>query len=121
MFKKRTDMKLETIENLQGGKGKAQLLEIFSQDELKGKCRLFKKITLEPGCSIGTHSHDQEEEIYYILSGKGIVEDNGKVFEIEAGDALKTGGGEFHSITNNGTEPLVFMAVVIFLIKMEGM
>jgi len=113
MFKKSTDMELKIVESLRGGKGETKLLEIFSKDELRGKCRMFNKITLEPGCSIGTHPHHQEEEIYYVLSGKGIVEDNGKTYEIEPGDALKTGGGEFHSITNNGTEPLVFMAVIL--------
>ena len=64
---------------------------------------MFNKITLEPGCSIGTHPHHQEEEIYYVLSGKGIVEDNGKTYEIEPGDALKTGGGEFTPLPT--TEP----------------
>ncbi len=113
MFKARSDMSTDIREKMRGGTGQVQLLNVFYADEFKGKCRLFSKITLEPGCSIGTHVHDQEEEIYFVLSGKGIVDDNGQLRDIGPGDALKTGGGEYHSITNNGNEPLVFMAVIL--------
>jgi mannose-6-phosphate isomerase-like protein (cupin superfamily) len=113
MFKNHSEMTVEVREKMRGGNGKVQLLNIFNSDEFKGKCRMFSQVTLEPGCSIGTHMHDQEEEIYYILSGNGIADDNGQLREIGPGDAIKTGGGEFHSITNNGVEPLVFLAVIL--------
>lgn len=113
MFKKKSEMTLEVREKMRGGNGQVKMLNIFSPDEIMGKCRLFNKVILEPGCSIGTHAHDQEEEIYYILSGKGVVDDNGQTREIGPGDALKTGGGETHSITNNGEEPLVFIAAIL--------
>lgn len=113
MVKNQKDMKVEVREKMRGGNGQVQLMHIFNSDEFKGKCRMFSQITLEPGCSIGKHEHDQEEEIYYILSGNGIADDNGQLVEIGPGDAIKTGGGEFHSITNNGTEPMTFLAVVL--------
>lgn len=113
MFKKLSDMTIEIRENMRGGNGSVRLQNIFNADEIKGKCRLFSQTTLEPGCSIGPHQHDQEEEIYYILSGTGFVDDNGEIKNIGPGDAIKTGGGEYHSITNNGEEPLVFIAAII--------
>ncbi len=113
MFKKQADMVTEVRENMRGGQGSVVLESIFTPQELKGRCRMFSRIILEPGCSIGRHEHDQEEEIYYVLSGKGLVDDNGQVREIGPGDAVKTGGGEFHSITNNGNEPLIFIAAVL--------
>ena len=113
MMKIHSEMATEIREKMRGGTGQGEFVHIFNTDEFKGKCRLFSQITLQPGCSIGAHPHDQEEEIYYILSGKGVVEDNGQLREMGPGDALKTGGGESHSITNNGTEPLVFLAVII--------
>ena len=71
------------------------MMPIFTKDELMGKCRLFNVITLEP-LLYRYSTHDQEEEIYYILSGKGVVDDNGKIVDVEPGDAVKTGNGEFH-------------------------
>ena len=37
--------------------------------EYKGKSRLIGVITLEPGCSIGAHIHENEEEVFYIMEG----------------------------------------------------
>lgn len=113
MIKRKSDMVTSSIEKMRDGEGNTQMMPIFTKDEMLGKCRLFNVITLEPGCSIGTHTHDQEEEIYYILSGTGLVDDNGQMVNVEPGDAVKTGNGEFHSIKNNGDVPLVFMAVII--------
>lgn len=113
MIKRAEEMTKEIRERMRDGKGSVQLLHVFSKDELTGKCRMFAKITLEPGCSIGTHNHDREEEIFYVLSGTGTVNDNGNVQTLRPGDAVVTGNGGFHSIENTGTEDLVFMAVIL--------
>ncbi len=112
MFKTEKDMILELRERMRDGEGQTKILHIFTKEEMKGKCRLFGKIELAPGSSIGTHPHDEEEEIYYVLSGKGQVSDNGTVREVGPGDALITGGGESHNIACTGEEPLVFMAAI---------
>lgn len=113
MLKRPSEMTVEIREKMRGGNGNVKFQNIFNPDEIKGKCRLFSQITLEPGCSIGSHVHDQEEEIYYILSGTGTVNDNGVVKNVGPGDAIKTGDGESHSISNNGDVPLVFLSVII--------
>lgn len=113
MLKRPSEMTVEIREKMRGGNGNVKFQNIFNPDEIKGKCRLFSQITLEPGCSIGSHVHDQEEEIYYILSGTGTVNDNGVVKNVGPGDAIKAGDGESHSISNNGDVPLVFLAVII--------
>ena len=113
MLKRPSEMTVEIREKMRGGNGDVKFQNIFNPDEIMGKCRLFSQITLEPGCSIGAHVHDQEEEIYYILSGTGTVNDNGVVKNVGPGDAIKTGDGESHSISNNGDVPLVFLAAII--------
>lgn len=113
MIKRKSEMTENLVENMRGGEGATKMKPIFTREEIMGKCRLFNIITLDPGCSIGTHTHDQEEEIYYILSGTGTVNDNGQLVKVEPGDAVKTGNGEFHSIKNDGDVPLVFMAVIL--------
>ena len=37
------------------------------------------------------HEHIDEEEIYFILKGKGLVNDNGNEQEVTVGDAVLTG------------------------------
>ena len=52
MLKRMEDMAKEIRERMRGGNGTIQLQHIFTQDELSGKCRLFARVTLEPGSSI---------------------------------------------------------------------
>jgi len=113
MIKRASEMVTELKHQMRGGNGTVEITHIFKQDELRGKARLFARITLNKGCSIGLHEHNGEEEIFYILSGKGIVNDNGSIKEVSAGDAVLTGNGASHSIENRSEEPLVMAAVIL--------
>lgn len=106
-------MEQEIREQMRGGKGSIKITHILKQDELKGKCRLCAQMSLEPGSSVGLHRHENEEEIYYITRGKGLVNDNGTETEVNAGDVVLTPDGEEHSIENIGDEPLEFTAVIL--------
>ncbi len=113
MIKRANEMVKEIKEQMRGGKGSVEILHIFKQEELRGKARLCAKITIAPGSSIGLHQHDNEEEIFYIISGNGMVNDNGNVSEVKAGDSIITGNGASHSVENTGDEPLEMMAVIL--------
>lgn len=113
MVKKIEEMRTEIKEKMRGGNGSVEILHILEKDEMKGKVRLFAKVTLNPGASIGVHDHIGEEEVYYILKGTGTVNDNGTEKVVHVGDAILTGNGAFHAIENTGDEPLVFMASII--------
>ena len=113
MIREAKDMTNEIREQMRGGKGSVEILHLFKEEELRGKSRLCARIRLEPGASIGMHEHLNEEEIYYILSGRGLVNDNGNLSEVTAGDAVLTGGGAAHSIENIGDEILEMMAIVL--------
>lgn len=67
---------------------------------------------LEPGASIGLHTHETSSEIIYILSGKAdFLYDEG-MEEAAAGGCHYCPKGHSHSMINNGAEDLVFFAVV---------
>lgn len=113
MVRRANAMERQIRENLRGGNGSVEFVHIVKQNELGGKCRLFAKMIVNPGCSVGLHDHTNEEEIYYILAGSGMVVDNGLKQEVGPGDAIVTGGGNSHSIENTGKEPLEVMAVIL--------
>ena len=69
---------------------------------------------LEPGASIGAHTHDTSSEIIYILSGKGRVLYDGAYIPLAAGDCHYCPKGHAHSLINDGGENLEFFAVVPF-------
>lgn len=70
------------------------------------------KGTLEPGASIGMHTHETSSEIIYILEGTAsILYDDGEE-EVSAGSCHYCPKGHRHSMRNLSGEDLVFFAVV---------
>ena len=108
----RNQMNTESKEKMRGGEGITKLTYLVDAEKEKNT-RLLAEISLESGCSIGNHDHINETEYYFIISGTGIVNDNGKDIEVGAGDSIITGNGASHGIKNTGNEPLVFHAVII--------
>ena len=102
MFKKSGDMITEIREQMRGGKGKVEITHIFGKDEIRGKARLCARITLQPGCSIGMHEHVDEEEIYHIIEGTGVVNDNGTEYTASRFRSDQRGS---HSIETRETNP----------------
>ena len=48
------------------------------------------------GVSVGEHLHTDEEEIYYLISGKGILTYDGKQYDMKAGDISLCKPGHSH-------------------------
>ena len=107
------DMKKEQRPNLRGGDGAAEFLHVVPEGFMPPACRLFSVITLEKGCGIGRHEHIAEAEIYYVLEGEGVINDNGMIRQIKKGDSSICGGGDFHSVANEKDEPLKILAAII--------
>ena len=68
----------------------------------------FRKRIMHPGSAIGYHLQ-KEDEIYYVLSGKGEMQMNGQSFEVKSGDAVLTRPGSSHGLKQTGTEDLVIL------------
>jgi mannose-6-phosphate isomerase-like protein (cupin superfamily) len=69
---------------------------------------VFRKRALKPGSGIGYHEQ-KDDEIYYVLSGRGIMTVDGKSFEVTPGTAVLTRPGSSHGLKQTGTENLVIM------------
>ena len=67
---------------------------------------------LIPGASLGRHTHETNSEIIYIISGNGKMLINDGEERLEAGTAHYCPKGENHGLINDGTEDLIFFAVV---------
>lgn len=68
----------------------------------------FRKRVLHPGAAIGYHLQ-KEDEIYYVLSGTGRMQMNGKEFPVKAGDGILTRPGSSHGLIQTGQEDLVLI------------
>lgn len=55
---------------------------------------------LQPGQAYHNHVHDDHEEVYYIISGRGEIDIDGEVKPIRDGDIMYIGKNQYHSIRN---------------------
>jgi len=69
---------------------------------------VFRKRALKPGSGIGLHEQ-KEDEIYYVLSGRGTMTLDGKTVEITPGTAVLTRTGSSHSLKQAGSDDLVIL------------
>ena len=86
---KKADLAEWNRENAAGGKG--PLLGRFAfnrhQTAAQDAFREIGWLTLPPGASIGEHKHTDNEDVYIIVSGKGVFTDStGKQTQVGAGD-----------------------------------
>ena len=104
-----------TVEHVHVGAGVIMKEALISQEQLGEHCKMFSRVTLKPNCELGYHEHHGETETYYILSGSGMYDDNGKAVPVEAGDVTFCKDGDGHGLKNTGTEDLSFEALILKL------
>lgn len=78
------------------------------------KIKMYGAVELLPGQELKYHVHEGESEMYYILSGHGIYNDNGTETEICPGTVTFTPSGNGHGMKNTGEETLRFIALILF-------
>jgi len=69
---------------------------------------VFRKRTFHPGSGVGYHEQ-AEDEIYYVLSGKGEMTLDGKKVEVTPGTAVLTRTGSSHGLKQVGSEDLTIL------------
>jgi mannose-6-phosphate isomerase-like protein (cupin superfamily) len=74
------------------------------------QCSLAEE-TLPPGCAVTPHRHRQIEEIYYIVSGRGLMTVGDETREVGPGDAVYIPRGNRHTLKNTGADPIKLILV----------
>ncbi len=104
---------LEIVDGLAGGKGRAYVYHIVGKAELNGHGRLYARIILPPGSSVGWHQHVHDTEPYCILSGEAeFIDNDHRRYKVHKGDVCLIEVGQYHSLENNSDEDVEFMALI---------
>lgn len=114
MIRKAAECQKEYREHMRGGNGTVEITNFATPGELNDKGRLFANITLRPGCGIGYHVHEKDSELFYLMKGEALYNDNGAESLVCAGDVLICPAGSGHAITNNGEENVEICAVIVY-------
>lgn len=99
-------MEEQILQNFYGGEK-----EVHARMHVDGLGRIMLG-RLEPGASIGLHTHEAGSEVVYVLSGRGKALYDGGEERLGPSDCHYCPKGHSHSLINDGTEDLTFFAVV---------
>jgi quercetin dioxygenase-like cupin family protein len=75
-------------------------------------------VKMAPGGTSPAHRHPHPQ-IFYVISGTGIVRLDGVEHPLKPGSVVRVLGGELHDFVNTGTEELVMIEMQIFDIKID--
>jgi mannose-6-phosphate isomerase-like protein (cupin superfamily) len=84
--------------------------------EVDPKFQCLKSITyvslakLQPTLSYQRHNHEDHEEVYYIIHGTGQIRIGTETAKFKDGDVIYIPEKSVHSITNDGSDMVEFLA-----------
>ena len=90
-----------------GGTGRIGFARLAGAGDLSAPCNFIDLAELPAGTSIGRHRHgDDEEELYLVLDGRGVMFRDGAEFPVGPGDLVRNRPGGTHGLHNPGPDPL---------------
>lgn len=113
MHHKRHENRLDQRNNLRGGQGTIDMYHLLEEPEMLGKAKMCTRLVVRPGCSIGSHPHNPEAEIYYMISGTLEMDDNGQTVIMETGDIMFTGQGASHGLRNTSDHDAEVFTIIL--------
>ena len=112
MLLKASERKFVTVEHLRGGDGSIEKFDC-GVVPMPPHAAMFAELHLKPGCSIGTHRHEGDYEIFFCMEGELTLNDNGTERLMHAGDFAICYDGEEHGIANHTDKPVALFAAII--------
>lgn len=89
--------------------------QLIKPGDLKSKIQTVNYAWLEEEESFEPHKHDDCEELYFFIDGKGIMKINEKEFEVKKNDFVVVEVGEWHSLRNPHQKKLIFLTVRVLI------
>jgi quercetin dioxygenase-like cupin family protein len=118
MIRKREQMQRKPFPECHGGRGALDWTNVLGRQDSAGRLiRYVHDDILPPGVSIGEHAHADNEEYYYVLSGRGVMTLDGEQHEVGPGDLTAVYPGGSHALENTGD---MDMRIVVFCAGQPG-
>lgn len=113
MIKRKEDILPREVKNAQGGDNSVFFNDFLTKEESYGAGRVFAKLVLPPGSSIGVHEHHGEFEAIYVLDGQATITDGDEIVTLNPGDMNLCKDGAKHGMANKTDKDLTVIALII--------
>jgi mannose-6-phosphate isomerase-like protein (cupin superfamily) len=97
------------------GEGLVKIVSIYDKKDLDTPLQFIHYTTLPPRTSIGLHKHGDDEEVYVILKGTGIMEVDGQKTQVAQGDTILNKPFGSHALYNTSDNDE--LSILVFEVK----
>jgi len=86
--------------------------QLINPENSKSTRVTITQVHLAPGASQPRHTHESSEQIWYALSGSGLLLlADGQTRDFSAGDVARFADGDVHGLENTGEGEFVYISV----------
>ena len=96
-----------------GGSGPVDLYEIWGKDDFKSKVDFIDRVVVPPGSTIGFHRHGDNEEMYIVLDGNGLMTIEDEEVRVETGDMILNPPGGRHGLVNDSDRKIDILVIQV--------
>jgi len=116
MILRKSESRVRELDKCHDGRGILLCTEMLADYQRKESgVKFYHDNILQSGDSIGEHLHKEDEELYIIIEGTGLMKIDGKDEPVKPGDVCITRKGHSHSLVNTGKTPMHFLVVGVVL------
>jgi mannose-6-phosphate isomerase-like protein (cupin superfamily) len=94
------------MQAIHAGKGQGKNARVFETADFATPLKFINYLEMEPGSSIGVHRHGNNEEVYVVLAGHGVMTVNDEQQAVKTGDIILNKPGWQHGLENTSSELL---------------
>ncbi len=87
--------------------------EAFTSSDFAGEWGFVEYVTVPVGSAIPVHPHEQDEELYFIFQGQGILMLDDRQVEVRPGDLVACRKGSSHGLQNTSSQEIRLLVVGI--------
>jgi mannose-6-phosphate isomerase-like protein (cupin superfamily) len=100
-------------ESSHGGTGTVDLYEIWGKSDFRSDVDFIDRVVVPPDSTIGFHKHGENEEMYIVLEGNGLMNIENEEIPVSKGDMILNPGGGRHGLVNNSAENIDLLVIQI--------
>lgn len=105
------------VDGFLGGKGIVYYRQIWGYTSFKTNWLFVNHYVVTPGATIGYHRHDDAEEVYYVLKGRGRMTIDGVTIDVREGDTGSCILNGSHGFWNNSNEEVELLSIAVSMVK----
>jgi mannose-6-phosphate isomerase-like protein (cupin superfamily) len=99
------------------GEGSVEVVRPLSRPQLETALMFVDFVEIPPASSIGVHRHGDDEELYFVIEGRGLMTVEDRRYRVGPGDLILNPRFGTHGLLNDRDRP---MKVLVWQVRGEA-